>query len=385
MDSTIPDSKSSNLHLTHATVAEYAQICNDTAELWKDSLNASEYLAEQLYLQESPLAKNGGMTTWILVDKNSPIDQRQVLCSCESYRKRSLISDINGAVANVVVHGIASVFCPRAYRSRGYASRMMRDLVKELYFWQSEYGKCVGSILYSDIGKDFYHKLGWIPNTTNNEVILLPSELSAPSSSKSIRIEDIGGLCRQDEVLVRQMMALSSLSSTECRVVVLPDHDHMLWHIMKEEFACQIWFDKVPNAKGAIAGRVGSRVWVIWTHRYYTHPSESLVNDNTLYILRLVFEDSSAPYKGTNEYNEQVENLQAVLRAAQDEAQKWKLGQVKLWAPSPAVEEIIKESGLEHSIEERTESAIASGLWYGLTWEERTARRWIGNEHYAWC
>lgn len=41
----------------------------------------------------------------------------------------------------------------------------MKELAKALRGWQSEYGKSLGSVLYSDIGKEYYAKLGWPPNS----------------------------------------------------------------------------------------------------------------------------------------------------------------------------------------------------------------------------
>lgn len=106
------------------------------------------YTVEALYLTTVPLAKDGGMTMWILVDKNQLLNQRQIFCSCESFRKRSLTSYEMGNVEEGLVHGIASVFCPPQYRGRGYGSRHMKELAKALHGWQSDYDKSIGSVLY---------------------------------------------------------------------------------------------------------------------------------------------------------------------------------------------------------------------------------------------
>lgn len=381
----LPDSQSPELGLDHPTTEENVKISTNTSVEWKHSLSVRDYLKECLFLETVPLAKDGGLTTWILVDKNLTPDQRPILCSCESFRKRSLVSDSKGNVADTIVHGIASVFCPPAYRRRGFAKRMMTELSKALRSWQVEYGRCVGSILYSDIGKSYYSKIGWQPTPTNNHLVLKPSESCPQDSVKEVSVQDLLELCEKDELMIRRAMATAA-EGAERRVTILPDIDHVLWHITREEFVCQILFDKVPHAKGAIAGSPGSRIWSIWTHRYNSPPNEKL-GDNTLYILRLVFEKDPSGNSSPecHEHGEQVDYLKAILEAAQNEAALWNLDQVKLWHPTPLIEDLIGQCGIEHSAVEREEEKIASGLWYDENDDGGVVTHWVNNEYYAWC
>jgi hypothetical protein len=382
----LPDSKSTELHLSHPTEDECNTIWTNTSASWRDSLSVPVYLKESLFLTTVPLAKDGGMTTWILVDKNLPPDQRPILCSCESFHKRSYSSDSNGNVTEAVVHGIAGVFCPPAYRGRGYAARMMRELAKELYTWQSDKRKCIGSILYSDIGKTYYTNLGWHPNPTNSHLVFQPENFSTKPSAEPIPKINIEELCRRDDGMIRKSMEAPAEGIT-ARITIVPDLDHMLWHIGKEEFACDILFGKVPHAKGAIAGPPGSQVWAIWTHRYYGHPDSDSPN-NTLYILRLVIENHTTGTEGGRQrdvHSAQVDYLKAVLQAAQAEAFEWRLDQVKLWEPTPLVQQMIDESAMQYAMVEREEDSIASGLWYDENGHEGPTPQWINKEHYAWC
>ncbi|KAE8369362.1 hypothetical protein BDV27DRAFT_121156 [Aspergillus caelatus] len=113
-----------------------------------------------------PLARDGGMTQWVLVEKAAAPGKRLLLSSCETFYKRSWICDRNGNVASVITHGIASVYTDSRYRGRGYASRLMNELARVLPTWQidqSEQVKCVASVLFSDIGRGYYRRLGWHP------------------------------------------------------------------------------------------------------------------------------------------------------------------------------------------------------------------------------
>lgn len=391
-----PSSDSPHLHLTQPTPDECTQVWASTAASWKDSLTIPLYVVEAEYLTTVPLAKDGGMTTWVLVDKNLPPDQRQVLCSCETFRKRSLTSDREGHVEEGLVHGIASVFCPPELRGRGYGTRHMKELAKALNGWQSEHGKTIGSVLYSDIGKEYYAGTGWLPNPRNGHFVLQPVKMEKPAMAQLVPESELEALCLQDEGMVRKGMATPSTARK--RVVILPDLDHMLWHIRKEDFATDHIFGKRSQAKGAIAGSPGKRVWAVWVHRYYQHPDHpdeaEEGDENVLYILRLVVEgDDTAnrPHEDqlavpTEAYAEQAAALKAVLQAAQAEAAAWRLDEVDLWEPSPLVRSLLGESGLDFAWVERQEASIACAQWVSEEGDAvGEAPTWVNNEHYAWC
>lgn len=382
---------SPNLQLTHPTADECIKIWTETFSSWRDSLTLPLYLKESQFLTTVPLADDGGMTAWILVDKTLAPNHRPILCSCETFRKRSLTSDANGTLQETIVHGIASVFCPPRYRNCGYAARHMAELAKRLRDWQSDCGQVIGTILYSDIGKLFYAKLGWTPNANNWHLRLASAKMEWPAQAEEIAKEDLGELCRKDEDMIRAAIKQPDGSGNR-RVTILADLDHMLWHISKEEFACQHIFGKTPGTKGAIAGIPGQQVWAIWTHRYYGNPQET--DSNVLYILRLVMEGDETANKVSGTYDaeslptvpEETEvSLYAVLQAAQSEAAKWELDHVKLWEPSPLVQSLIAQQGLDYVRCEREEDSVASVMWYDDGGQESKDLVWINNEYYAWC
>ncbi|KAL8791386.1 MAG: hypothetical protein Q9213_000002 [Squamulea squamosa] len=388
----LPDSGSPNLHLTQATPDECVKIWTDTSVSWRDSLTVPVYLQEQLYLKTIPLAKNDGMTIWILVEKQCPPDHRRIFCSCESFLKRSLMSNAACQIEEVIVHGVASVFCPLEYRRRGYATRHMTELANVLCTWQSDQARVAGSILYSDIGKSFYAKFGWQPNPSNWHLEFQPTNQPRSSLVRELFKDDLEELCKRDEVIIREAMA-KPRDGAKKLVTVLPDLDHMLWHIGKETFATERLFGKTPRAKGAIAGLPGSQVWAIWTHRYYTHPTVE-AHSNVLYILRLVVEGDDCMNKvpSTRENNlfrdnrtSQADSLIAVLKYAQAEAAEWLLDYIKLWEPTPWVQDVIRKSSVNYRKIEREGDSIASGLWYNEASGNEAVPVWINNEHYAWC
>ena len=120
---------------------------------WRGALSLEAYLRREALLASQECTKDGGLTTWALVDTSLSASERIVLCACETLRKKALVAR-DGKLQEVVSHGIGSVFCPPQHRGKGYAGRMMQELGKVLRKWQTRNGEEVlFTVLYSDIGK----------------------------------------------------------------------------------------------------------------------------------------------------------------------------------------------------------------------------------------
>ena len=325
----LPEARSSDLQLSHPTAGECQIVWKLSSLAWTDALSLPQYLEESAYLTTVPLAKDGAMTNWILTDKNLPPDQRPILCSCETFRKRTFISDRGGNLSEKIVHGVASVFCDPVLRLRGYSSRLMRELAEILRTFQAETTTPIGSVLYSDIGKKYYADLGWHPFPINTHIELDPSTSPEGPRAEQLLSGDLERLCEQDEAMIRKEL-ISKPSNGKTRMMLVPDLDHMLWHHKKEEFVCGKLFGQQPRIKGAIVGQPGNRMWAIWTHRFYGDP-ESASSQNTLYILRLVIESQvDISTSDADQCERQVEQMRAILQAAQDEAAVWRLHRVMM-------------------------------------------------------
>jgi GNAT superfamily N-acetyltransferase len=376
--SQLPDSQSQTLHLSHPTASE-----------WRYALTVEDYVEISMVLATNPDANFAGFTEWILVEGSHNPNQRHILASCETYVKRAWVNDPEGGFKEVIVHGIASVFCDPQYRGRGYAKRMLRELGLVLRTWKTnDHTECVGSVLWSDIGKTYYNTLGWSPGT--NVHLEFPS-LSSPAGenarSKQLRANDLPALCAADSDMIRKTLSSTTEKGGLC-MTIIPDHSHMLWHHIREELVWnQVHLHSTLEDKGVIAGQPGSRVWAIWAHGLSSTEISS-TSQGTLYILRLVVEqpdvfESRETDLSPSEREELVLNMKIVIQSAQAEAAKWKLGSVRLWNPSDFVKELISKAGIEYSEVDREKECIGSLQWYGPDDEENV--EWIGNERYAWC
>jgi GNAT superfamily N-acetyltransferase len=384
----LPDKNSSNIQLDLATDEEYYAQQQANSIEWRGALSLEAYLRREVHLANQALTKDGGFAGWALVCQAPGESKRRVLCGCETLRKKVLVAR-NGKVEQAIAHAVGSVFCPPAYRGKGYAGRMMADVGKRLQSWQSDASQPVLlSVLFSDIGKQFYARNGWQPFPSSH--VSLRATHSSPQSFPPVRYlqsEDLPDLCRLDEQFIRQRFA-KSRSEERTEVAFLPDVETMRWHHAREEFLAKELFDRYPDIKGAMTGEPGSRVWCYWT-RVYTNPQEDA--PNTLHILRLVVEDENfsdfapATQGGVDKSRDSpvVRSIAALFAAAQSEATKWNMKEVQIWNPTSttlAAAQVLESTA---AVQHREKESIASLRWYGEeSWENVD---WICNEKYGWC
>ncbi|KAI9826099.1 MAG: hypothetical protein M1832_000548 [Thelocarpon impressellum] len=354
---TLPDARSPTLTLGHPTEAEKTRTAGLNGAAWRGALSIPAYQRRETHLGSQLLTRDDGITHWVLVDPAEPLASRRVLASCESIRKRALVAvEADGgrpAVREVVTHGIGGVFCAKELRGRGYAGRMMELLGRELPRWQVDREapgreKCLFSVLYSDIGKNYYAAHGWHPFSSNH--LSLPplpplpggahdANPSALPATAPLHASALPGLCATDEHLLRRHLSTSTRPPFKVRVALIPDYETIQWHHAREEFvAGEIWPAREPPAvKGALVSSdgAGSRAWCVWTRMWYS-AEEDKAAANTLHILRLVVEDSgSALANGHAARHDRAEEdkVVALLLAAQREAAAWNTADVQIWNP----------------------------------------------------
>ena len=333
-----------------------------------------------------PLAANGGLTQWILTtepDAADPAAERRLLSSCETLKKPVLVRYQDGRLEEGTAYGVASVFTYLHCRGKGYAQILMSKLGETLQQSQDgSSGTAVCSVLYSDIGKTFYDRVGWKPFESDH----LEFSASTASSDLSVDVEvavrpvgddDISLLTSLDEQSIRRK--LSSLDTSKIRVALLPDLNTVLWFLRREDLTCQQIFAQTPKVRGALytpPATPNSRVWGLWFRGFYgglAHPEK-----NTLHFLRLAVEDDDMS-------DEQLaQGLRAILRVACREGHEWRCLKVELWNPEPRVRKLVENlQDLPSKFVEREVDSISSLRWFG----EGSAKDvdWLYNEKFGWC
>ncbi|KAL1303751.1 hypothetical protein AAFC00_007093 [Neodothiora populina] len=385
----LPDRQDPSVSLVVATPEEVHEQQVLNSDEWKGALPLEAYLRREAMLVQERLTRDGGLTPWVLVHEHG--DGRTVLSSCETINKKALVA-VNGEVREVVCHGVCSVFCPPDYRGKGYAGRMITDLGEKLRTWQAEESDSPFSVLWSDIGKQFYKARGWHPFPSAH-ISLHPSKTNISKtglpSTRALKIADLEELCALDAQLMRQCVAQKSTSG-KTTVAILPDVVTLEWHHAREGFVGKELYGKAPDIKGAVVELdSGKRVWCIWTRMWYnSDPADP--KGNTLHILRLASDDqglldSEAKIAGPKK-EEVAAAIAALLAAAQAQASEWNMGEVDIWNPSHLT--ITAGRMLEETVDvvHREKDSISSLRWYGAGHENPAEEvEWIGNEKYAWC
>ncbi|QDS74177.1 hypothetical protein FKW77_001902 [Venturia effusa] len=395
----LPDSASPSIFLDHPTEEERIGLWIKNGAMWKGALSLEAYIHREKHLSDQEFTKDGGITWWILVDKEG--SGRVILSACETFRKKALVFQ-NGKAEEVITHGIGSVFCPPECRKRGYAQRMMKLLGEKLRTWQtSSDQRCAFSILYSDIGKKFYADHGWEPfdsahislSVAGGSNVLTNGNESTNGHALEARplyASDLPKLCAIDEQLIRQTATRAPPNKTF--VALTPNHANISWHQAREDFVGHELYGRKPVVKGAIVGtEPGKRVWCYFNRVWY-NPDPNSTQGNTLHILRLVVEEKGAfnweKASQGDDMDVHVPAIAALFRLAKKEAQEWNMEDVEIWNPNGATVKAVKCLAPEAEVVHRDKESIASLMWYGERPNGGSVRDyvdWLANEKYGWC
>lgn len=402
----LPAPSASDLILVPATPLEGTQLLHLNAAEWKGPLTMPQYLKREHRLMNQVLTRDGQLTYWILTSSSLPRNEdgtRPILASCETLRKRGFVAR-NGKVESVVCHGIGSVFTRQEHRGRGYAGRMMVDLGKRLETWQAPDGhKNPFSVLYSDIGRNYYTRFGWKVYTSTHIHLAQLDDRAYDKILRSANLPPVEDLIASDlssleadALLVDDLKLRSSTHPNIPHVAIRPDMEHFSWHHAREEYLSSVLnLPHKPLIKGAICRQ--AKTALIWSRIYAADPKQY-----QLRILRIV---SPVEYKSESQRQEVASALAALLLRAQLEASRSQMASgVEVWSPEDitiTAGQILKdaearalgggENGETKAAEQvqvitRDKEHICSLRWAGHEEEDQGSDVvWVGNEMYAWC
>jgi len=341
-------------------------------EAWARPLNPDVYIERQTHMSEQEFCRDGRQRFWILHLKGYP---RQIIASCDTISKTVLISE-NGSSREGKAYGVASVYTNPEYRRQGMAAILLRR-VQEFMDKDSEL-----SVLYSDIGRNYYANLGWHVFPSKQATLSwIPPEAEAEGETKAIfaqsrpgrtrylRLEELADLCEVDELhLSARFDGMPADNKTH--IAFLPSYAQISWQLARADFMADKLFGKPLPHKGAIADN--GRAWIYWEHYWRV---------KVLRVLRIVCVlDSTA--------EQRIDDTAVLLEAALAEASAWGLSDVVVWNPDEETTAGSKAVGNAHPkdvkvvFEERLDKSIPS-----LRWAKGQQRKtvWEDNDYYGWC
>jgi hypothetical protein len=312
-------------------------------------------------LTETTLLSSGGITFWILIDTPDTAP----LCACETFnRKRGLIKSPTKPAAEVPVIGVASVFTPPQNRGKRYAGVMMQLLSRRLREITGGQGF---SVLYSDIGPQFYDKNGGWKSVDAFELELKASkEFHEFEKSTPISFERAKECIERDARYVREEFA--SLAKCDTTVVqLIPQYGELEWAQMRGKHAAERFKIDIGDMVGAEISTPSDEDWgyILWFHEF---------KESSLTVLRLREPTSDL-------------SLLGLLQVALDEARRCHLSKVTIWTSSRRLETLTgcqitsKTSSLPAllflSVEEKTDSEEPESETPKLVWRNI--------EKLGWC
>ena len=397
MEKSLPASDSPDLELVPATPSERIETLKLNISAFGGRLDIQSYIERENHLHQQQLNRNG-LITWILVNRNEAENDRTILSSCETYPKRALVAH-DGRVETAQAQAVGSVFCPLMFRRKGYAGRMIAELSGKVETWQTQQAvsnynvgrsHCLFSVLYSDIGKSYYARFGWVPFPSSH--ISLPPLASKshestqqqddnPSVVRLLSANDVRESMCNEHVAEKERNALqkdSEKSPKKAIVAIVPDFDHYEWHWAREEFYAQR-LGRFPSIKGAGVDQehADHGVYCTWNRSFGDTPEH-----NTLFILHWVYNEPISP----SDEKSTINAISAILQRARREAHEWNMSTVELWNPSPLIRKAAALiDPIAAQLVHREESSICSLKWHGFDEGLGNDVEWRWNEKYAWC
>ncbi|OIW29318.1 hypothetical protein CONLIGDRAFT_631404 [Coniochaeta ligniaria NRRL 30616] len=331
---------------------------------WAPPLTLEQYVGREDILSKAALSAKGGTKYYVLHHKDNPDD---IVSACEVTSKKVLVADASGSRISDA-YSLASVFTAPQYREHGMASYMLRK-VQHGVDANTECGA-----LYSDIGRDYYTRLGWRDFRTPQVMFRLQKGFKAPAVSDVhlLAESDVAELCKKDiDVLTQRFQRLAETRDGKTHITFLPSFVQCSWHFTRDAYVAKVMAGREVQNRGARTS--DGHTWLYWDHD---------LREKKLKVLRVVTSEEDGLEKRSAD-------LKALLLAALAETEDWDLPALLVWSPAKelvaAATDIWCEAGenLQVVFEERQDGSIPSLRWKGG--EDVGEVVWESNEYFAWC
>ncbi|RDB20810.1 Lysine acetyltransferase [Hypsizygus marmoreus] len=388
----------STLSLYAATAEQVAESRRRTYLQWGKRMTLEEYLARDAFMDTFEHARDGRLVTWVLAARDQPTSL-DFMCSCETYRREGLVWDPsrNNVPKEVPCNGIASVFTPPPNRGKGYAKHMMRllhwviaDLSRLPAFpeaWGApppqvpHAGGGWFSVLYSDVGKEFYSQCGPVPEqegwividafSTTFDIATQPPSTDAESESSGrwVWLDEEGALELWERDSERTRNSTDVPKSGQISLSFLPRQGVAAFQHRRNQSRLgslnphvEHWAVISSSAKGAASTPISLDDDTAYASWMMETP---LVGAKTLIITRL---------------NSRPEHFPELLDKVVTVARKHGMEKIEIYnLPANLQATAVSFGGTTF---ERNEH-LSALKWYGA--EDTREVAWVLNERYCWC
>jgi len=165
--------------LRDATPGEIDDVLGGTHALWSDGLELSDYREYVRTLMATDWSRAGEGNYRFLVLVDGPDDT--IVSARKLYR-----FEARAARRRVTLGGVGAVFTPPEQRRRGHAAGML-DRAHDMMARRGD----AGSLLFSEIGSDYYARLGYVPLPSRHLRLQVPREGPDPSGTRRMHRSEI--------------------------------------------------------------------------------------------------------------------------------------------------------------------------------------------------
>ncbi|KAI5121874.1 hypothetical protein M0805_001082 [Coniferiporia weirii] len=380
-----------SLTLFAATREQTLESRKRTFPQWGRGLTLEQYLARESQLDVAEHAASGKFTTWVLAPRDDPTTL-DFKCSCETYRRKGLVRYPNSASPEEVIgYGIASVFTPLRNRRKGYARVMM-----SLLHWviaprallppfpkqwgapppePADCGNAKFSVLYSDIGPDFYKSAspseeseGWVVRDPVSTIWDVPKDTSDVDSTESetsvewLTEDTCKRIWSQDAELMRTGPGFGHTDTTSrTTFTFLPDAGVSAFLVRRTMFFIPGQTYEIPTKWGvALHNEHNDRdtTFATWTLDVRSPPP-------TLIVTRLRASEETFPRL-----------VSCLLLAARESGME----RVEVWNLPKELQKTASSLGAKT---EPRDEHLNAFKWYGP--EKSNDLEWLFNEKFCWC
>ncbi|KAG2076269.1 hypothetical protein BDR04DRAFT_1003597 [Suillus decipiens] len=385
-----PKVELASLSLFRATPAQIEETRRRRWPHLGGTLSLEEYITRDEKMDVLEHATEGKMITWVLAPREDPTTL-DFMSACRTYKRASLVvyppSFPSGpnSVHETTSYGIAAVFTPPSKRGRGYARHMMRllhwviasrdNLPEFPEAWGTppeevaDAGGGLFSVLWSDVGEEFYRSAGpgsegdgWEKRELVSTIWEVGAEEGDDEGWKWLTQEQLKGLWYHDAGLIRKELENMPVKNGLCEV----ERPTALVTCLPTNGVAAF---QIPRATYTSNFSMAGGLWGV----------QSLSNPDT-YASWSVEMQPSPPMLIVTRLRASEDSFAGLITKIKQVARRSGIRKVELWNLQVGLRDVAEKMGGRTSIQSEHLPQI---MWYGPGTTKNV--EWVHNEKFCWC